>query len=91
MGRMEAAMNRFTAIALIGISALALSACGGSGSSSASRDYIRAVGSSTVYPFATAVAEIQIGIDGIDFAEAAEGANIKLTPEVVYKALLRRS
>jgi phosphate transport system substrate-binding protein len=147
MGRMEAAMNRFTGIALVGISALALSACGGSGSNSASRDYIRAVGSSTVYPFATAVAEklvqaggkspvvestgtgsgmklfcggigaehpdienasrrikaseyelcqrngvrevveIQIGIDGIAFAEAAEGANINLTPEVVYKAL----
>ena len=44
--------------AFAAVSALALSACGGSGGSSAgSRDFVRAVGSSTVYPFATAVAE----------------------------------
>ena len=39
---------------------LSLSACqdqAGSGGSSGARDQIRAVGSSTVYPFATAVAE----------------------------------
>jgi len=140
-------MNKFTTFALTGISALALSACGGSGGGSGSRDFIRAVGSSTVYPFATAVAEkvaaesgkspviestgtgggmklfcagvgaahpdiedasrrmkaseyetcqqngvteiveIQVGIDGIAFAEASNGPDMKLTPETVYKAL----
>jgi phosphate transport system substrate-binding protein len=144
---MEAKMNKFTTIALTGISALALSACGGSGGGSGARDFIRAVGSSTVYPFATAVAEkvadgggkspviestgtgggmklfcagvgaahpdienasrrmkasefedcqkngvteiveIQIGIDGIAFAEAQTGPGMKLTPVQVYKAL----
>lgn len=40
------------------LSTLALAACGDTGGSSGgSRDFIRAVGSSTVYPFATAVAE----------------------------------
>jgi phosphate transport system substrate-binding protein len=49
---------------LAAVSAFALSACGGSGGSSAgSRDFVRAVGSSTVYPFATAVAE-QVGKAG---------------------------
>jgi len=140
-------MNKFTTIALTGISALALSACGGSGGGSGSRDFIRAVGSSTVYPFATAVAEkfaqsgakspviestgtgagmklfcagvgaahpdiedasrrmkkseyedcqkngvtdiveIQVGIDGIAFAEAKNGPGMKLTPVDIYKAL----
>lgn len=131
------------------VSTLALSACGGSGdsSSTAARDYVTAVGSSTVYPFATAVAEayaktgvkspviestgtgagmklfcagvgaqhpdienasrrikkseyeecqkngvteiveIQVGIDGIAFAEAKSGPGFKLTPLDVYKAL----
>lgn len=129
-------------------SALALSACGGSGgSSSGARDYVTAVGSSTVYPFATAVAEayaksggkspviestgtgagmklfcagvgaqhpdienasrrikkseydecvkngvtqiveVQVGIDGIAFAESHDGPGMKLTPTLVYKAL----
>ena len=137
---------RFLAVA---VSALALSACGGSGAPAAgSRDFVRAVGSSTVYPFATAVAEtyakasgdkspviestgtgagmklfcagvgaqfpdienasrrmkkseyedcqkngvteiveIQIGIDGIAFAEGKDGPGMKLTPTDVYKAL----
>ncbi|QKG71452.1 substrate-binding domain-containing protein [Erythrobacter mangrovi] len=39
------------------VSAAALAACGGSGVSTATRDSIRAAGSSTVYPFAKAVAE----------------------------------
>ena len=131
------------------ISVLALAACGGpgGGSGGGSRDFVRAVGSSTVYPFATAVAEkvagdggkspviestgtgagmklfcagvgaahpdiedasrrmkpseyelckangvdevveIQIGIDGIAFGEAKAGANMRLTPLDVYKAL----
>ena len=46
-------MRSFTLIAL---SALTLSACGGSGGQ-ASRDQIKIVGSSTVYPFTTMVAE----------------------------------
>ncbi|RJT22660.1 phosphate ABC transporter substrate-binding protein [Chakrabartia godavariana] len=136
--------------ALAGAAALSalslLSACG-SGGSSESRDFVRIVGSSTVYPFATAVAEqvskagikspviestgtgagmklfcagvgtahpdivnasrrmkaseyedcakngvkdiveIQVGLDGIAFAESSGGPNMKLTPTDVYKAL----
>lgn len=131
------------------VSALALSACGSSGGSGGgARDYVTAVGSSTVYPFATAVAEqfaresgnkspviestgtgagmklfcggvgaqfpdvedasrrmkkseyeecqkngvtdiveIQVGIDGIAFAEAKQGPGMKLTPADIYQAL----
>ncbi|MCK9543056.1 MAG: substrate-binding domain-containing protein [Novosphingobium sp.] len=53
-------MRSTAAFALAAVSAMALSACGGGGAS-ASRDYIRAVGSSTLYPFATAVAEKFVG------------------------------
>ena len=43
---------------LAAASALALAACGqGAGGTSGSRDFVRAVGSSTVYPFAKAVSE----------------------------------
>jgi phosphate transport system substrate-binding protein len=35
----------------------------------------------------TEVVEIQVGIDGIAFAEAKEGMRVKLTPVDVYKAL----
>lgn len=51
------------AFGLMGVAALALTACqqsggsSGGGGSSGARDQIRMVGSSTVYPFATAVAE----------------------------------
>ncbi|WP_374410834.1 substrate-binding domain-containing protein [Novosphingobium colocasiae] len=138
-----------TTIVLAAVSTLALTACGGSGGSSGgARDYIHAVGSSTVYPFATAVAEayakasggkspviestgtgagmklfcggvgasfpdvenasrrikksefedcqkngvkeiveVQVGIDGIAFAEAKTGPGFKLTPVDIYKAL----
>lgn len=124
-----------------------LAACGGG--ASGSRDQVRAVGSSTVYPFAKAVAdslsktnpaiksaiveatgtgagmklfcagvgtqhpdienasrrmkksefegcvkngvdkivEVQVGLDGVAFAEAKGGLGLKLTPEDVYKAL----
>ncbi|WP_088310341.1 substrate-binding domain-containing protein [Novosphingobium sp. B 225] len=136
----------FPAVAVVSATML-LAACG-SGGSSGSRDFVRAVGSSTVYPFATAVAEavaksagikspvvestgtgagmklfcaglgaqhpdienasrrmkkseyeecakngvkdiieIQVGLDGIAFAEGANGPGMKLTPEDVYKAL----
>lgn len=50
--------SRSTGLATIAsLAALALAGCGSGGSSSGSRDFVRAVGSSTVYPFATAVAE----------------------------------
>ena len=47
-------------LGLIGVAAVALTACqqgGSTGASSGTRDTIRIVGSSTVYPFTTAVAE----------------------------------
>jgi phosphate transport system substrate-binding protein len=147
-GEINMKMNK-TLIALT-ISTLALSACGGAGGGSDSaRDFIRVVGSSTVYPFATAVSEaagkansgmkspviestgtgagmklfcagvgaqhpdiemasrrmkkseneecakngvkdiieVQIGLDGIAFAEATAGPKMALTPTDVYKAL----
>lgn len=137
-------------IPLFSIVAISVAGCGGGtgGSSGGARQEIRAVGSSTVYPFATAVAEtltkdgkftspviestgtgggiklfcegvgatfpdvanasrrlkkseyedcakkgvkdiveIQIGLDGIAFAEANGGLNMKLSPVDVYKAL----
>lgn len=138
----------FTITSVFAASAM-LAACGSSGSSGGSRDQVRAVGSSTVYPFAKAVAdalsksnpaikspiiestgtgagmklfcagvgaqhpdiedasrrmkksefddcvkngvdkiiEIQVGLDGVAFAEARGGLGLKLTPEDVYKAL----
>ncbi len=133
---------------LIATSALALSACGGGSTGGAARDHIRVVGSSTVYPFASLIAEntvksagikapviestgtgagmklfcagvgvshpdiemasrrmkaseyedcakngvkdvveIQIGLDGIAFAEASNGPNMALTVTDIYKAL----
>jgi phosphate transport system substrate-binding protein len=131
------------------IAATTLLAACGQGSQSASRDQIRAVGSSTVFPFAKAVAdslaksnssikspiiestgtgagmklfcagvgvqhpdvanasrrmkksefedcakngidkivEVQVGLDGVAFAEAKGGLALKLTPEDVYKAI----
>lgn len=141
-------MNNPMPLCFAAISSLALAACGGSGGSEqGSRDFVRAVGSSTLYPFATAVAEaaskgggkspviestgtgagmklfcagvgaahpdienasrrmkpseyedcakngvkdvveIQVGIDGIAFAEAKQGPGMALTPTDVYKAL----
>lgn len=129
--------------------ALSLAGCGGQGA--ATRDQVRVVGSSTVYPFAKAVAEslarsdqslkspiiestgtgagmklfcagvgaqhpdienasrrmkksefdecqangvkeiveIQVGLDGVAFAEGRDGLGITLTPEDVYKALAK--
>ena len=53
-----ATMRFLKSCGLVAVSSLALAACGGSGCSAlGARDYIRAVGSSTLYPFATAVAE----------------------------------
>ena len=50
-------MTKTTSFILAAASAVALAACGGTGGDSASRDSIRAVGSSTVFPFAKAVSE----------------------------------
>ena len=143
-------MTKFKSVSFLLLASAGLAACGGgTGGSSGARDQIRAVGSSTVYPFAKSVAEslsktnpsiksaiiestgtgagmklfcsgvgvahpdivnasrrmkaseyedcakagvkdiveIQVGLDGIAFAEAAGGANMKLTPVDVYKAL----
>jgi phosphate transport system substrate-binding protein len=142
-------VKRIASLSIALLATASLAACGGSDSSSASRDQIRAVGSSTVYPFAKAVAEaltrtnpaikspivestgtgagmklfcagvgvahpdienasrrmkrseydecaangvkdvveIQVGLDGIAFAEATGGPNMQLTPVDVYKAL----
>ena len=142
-------LSRSTCILVMSV--IAVAGCSGAGSGG-SRDYVRAVGSSTVYPFATAVAEhvaqsagnqaaqkspvvestgtgagmrlfcaglgagtpdiadasrrmtpseyqtcgnngvkqvveIQVGIDGIAFAEAKQGPGMKLTPADIYKAL----
>jgi phosphate transport system substrate-binding protein len=141
-------MRALTTICFATISSLALAACGsGGGSTDGARDVVRVVGSSTVYPFATAVAEmlgkaggkapviestgtgagmklfcagvgashpdienasrrikaseyedckkngvteiveIQVGLDGIAFAEATGGPGMALEPADVYKAL----
>jgi phosphate transport system substrate-binding protein len=143
-------------ISILAAGGLLLASCGGAGEGGnasavegAARDQIRAVGSSTVYPFATAVAEqfvkdnagsrspiiestgtgagvklfcagvgagfpdivnasrrfkasefegcvkngvseiaeVQIGIDGIAFAESIKGPQFKLTPKQIYAAL----
>jgi len=141
--------NRLMAGSVLVVAALSLTGCGGG--QSATRDQVRAVGSSTVYPFAKAVAEslaradatikapiiestgtgagmklfcagvgpqhpdledasrrmkksefedcvkngvkeiveIQVGLDGVAFAEGSKGPNIALTPEDVYKALAK--
>ena len=138
-------------LAITGVATLALAACGqnGGGGAGASRDQIRVVGSSTVYPFTQIAAErfvsansqfkppvvestgtgggmklfcagvgaqhpdiedasrrikksefdtcekngvgpiveIQVGIDGIAFAESKQGPKFQLTPADIYKAL----
>ena len=141
--------NRLMAGSVLVVAALSLTGCGGG--QSATRDQVRAVGSSTVYPFAKAVAEslaradatikapiiestgtgagmklfcagvgpqhpdledasrrmkksefedcvkngvkeiveIQVGLDGVAFAEGSKGPSIALTPEDVYKALAK--
>jgi phosphate transport system substrate-binding protein len=144
----ERPMTKTTTLTIALLATASLAACGGD-SSGPSRDQIRAVGSSTVYPFAKTIAEgltktnpeiksaivestgtgagmklfcagvgvahpdvenasrrmkksefedcakngvkdiieIQFGLDGIAFAEANGGPNMKLTPTDVYKAL----
>ncbi len=144
-------MISFFRISAVFLGAAALSACGG-GSTGGAREQIRAVGSSTVYPFSTAVAEaftkanpgfkspiiestgtgagmklfcagvgikfpdmenasrrikkseyedcakngvkdiveVQVGLDGIAFAEAMNGPGLSLTPLDIYKALAEK-
>lgn len=144
-------MTKFGRISMILLGTAALSACGG-GATSGAREQIRAVGSSTVYPFSTAVAEafikanpgfkspiieatgtgagmklfcagvgikfpdmenasrrikkseyedcakngvkdiveVQVGLDGIAFAEANGGPKLSLTPLDIYKALAEK-
>ena len=144
-------MTKIPSLSVILLSAVALSACGG-GASGGAREQIRAVGSSTVYPFSTAVAEaftkanagfkspiiestgtgagmklfcagvgvkfpdmenasrrikkseyeecakngvkdiveVQVGLDGIAFAEATGGPGFTLTPVDIYKALAEK-
>ncbi len=50
-------MSKFTKLAMVAVSSLALASCGGSGGSGDARESVRSVGSSTVFPFAKAVAE----------------------------------
>lgn len=50
-------MTKFKSLVFAAASAAALAACGSAGGDAASRDSIRAVGSSTVFPFAKAVSE----------------------------------
>ncbi len=140
-------MSKIKTLSFVLLGSVALAACGGGASSS--RDQMRAVGSSTVYPFSKAVSEslaktnpgikaaiiestgtgagmklfcsgvgvahpdivnasrrmkaseyeecakagvkdiieVQVGLDGIAFAEAKDGPDMKLTPADVYKAL----
>ncbi|MCX7285425.1 MAG: substrate-binding domain-containing protein [Novosphingobium sp.] len=142
-------MIRNIALSAAAVSALALAGCGSQDGST--RDQVRAVGSSTVYPFAKAVAEslakadpkikspiiestgtgagmnlfcagvgaqfpdivnasrrmkasefescqkngvkdiveVQVGLDGVAFAEAQGGVGIALSPSDVYKALAK--
>ena len=142
-------MNKKTGLSLVALIAGSALLAGCGGSQGTSREQIRAVGSSTVYPFAKTIAdsfarsnagfkspiiestgtgagmklfcagvgvqhpdienasrrmkkseyetcaangvkdviEIQVGLDGIVFAEAKGGAGMALTPVDVYKAL----
>ncbi len=144
-------MKKLAILAASTAAILSLGACGdqAGGGAGGSRGEIRAVGSSTVYPFATAVAElfvqgnpgmkspiiestgtgggmklfcagvgaqhpdivnasrrmkkaefdqcaangvkdiieVQVGVDGLAFAEAKNGPGYKLTPKIVYEAL----
>jgi phosphate transport system substrate-binding protein len=144
-------LKHIALLATCAAATLSLAGCGdpAGGGGGAARDQIRAVGSSTVYPFATAIAElfvqgnpgmkspiiestgtgggmklfcagvgaqhpdiadasrrmkkaefdqcqangvkdiveIQVGVDGLAFAESTKGPGMKLTPAIVYKAL----
>jgi phosphate transport system substrate-binding protein len=146
---MEIPVKKFALLAAAATTMLSLAGCGDQSGAGGTRDQIRAVGSSTVYPFATAAAElfvhsnpgmkspiiestgtgggmklfcagvgaqhpdiedasrrmkksefdqcqangvkdiieIQIGVDGLAFADSKKGPGLKLTPQIVYEAL----
>jgi phosphate transport system substrate-binding protein len=71
---------KFTSLAAL--STLALAACGGPETSGGgARDFVRVVGSSTVYPFATAVSEVAVKASGIKspvIESTGTGAGMKL-------------
>jgi len=72
-------MRSFTSLAFVAVSSLALAACGGGADKG--RDSIRVVGSSTVFPFATAVAEEAVKSAGIKspvIESTGTGAGMKL-------------
>lgn len=75
-------MSSFKALAFAVVSTIALSACGSQGGSSGgARDFVRVVGSSTVYPFATAVSETAVKASGIKspvIESTGTGAGMKL-------------
>ncbi len=74
---------KFISTVAVSAIALSLSACNGSGPSAngGARDFVRAVGSSTVFPFATAVAETAVKASGIKspiIESTGTGAGMKL-------------
>ncbi len=76
-------MRSLKLISFVAVSASTLAACGGAGGSGSggARDFIRVVGSSTVYPFATAVAETAVKAAGIKspvIESTGTGAGMKL-------------
>jgi phosphate transport system substrate-binding protein len=76
-------MRSIKTAAFIAVSTLSLAACGSSGGSSNNdaRDFVRVVGSSTVYPFATAIAESVVKSAGIKspvIESTGTGAGMKL-------------
>jgi phosphate transport system substrate-binding protein len=75
-------MPSFKALTFAVASTLALAACGGpEGSTGGARDFVRVVGSSTVYPFATAVSEVAVKASGIKspvIETTGTGAGMKL-------------
>jgi phosphate transport system substrate-binding protein len=76
-------VRNFKTVLVMAVSSLVLSACGGGngGSAGGVRDNVRVVGSSTVYPFATAIAEAAAKASGIKIAtveSTGTGAGMKL-------------
>lgn len=75
-------MRTLKSFAFLAVSTLAISACGGpEDSAGGARHFVRVVGSSTVYPFATAVSETAIKASGIKspvIESTGTGAGMKL-------------
>lgn len=75
-------LSILTTVTFISVAASSISFAAG-------RDYIEVVGSSTVYPFATVVAEVQIGFDGIAIANAKNGKTFDLSLKEIFLALAK--